>query len=416
MDKSVRVAAVALQLTALVCAGCGGKSSGADAGCPPFPDPDSACGREEDAAGTREADHWRVPTDSFGGDAGCPTNQGRCEDADATDPPLNPVAASFLECEWNYWSGSTCCVFDKGLWVLKDGPCPYQDPGCNCPAGFAPMTPLEPGCVGNVCASAYAGLCSPTVVAEVDPESWGDGCPGHAPFYCLGDGSTYPKGFCSDCPCAMLDTGSTYDCECGDLGDECVVPEDCDSQICFPAEQSWTGNACIRQCGEECPMGYDCRYLEVPGQYDPFFVCMPHNIGLCRPCQADDECAYSAEPDARCISFGNDGSFCATGCYNQSACPDGYQCKGVANSSGETTKQCVPESGSCGCSPRAIATGASTVCHVTNLFGSCPGTRFCTVKGLTDCSARTPVPEIEDGKDNDCDGKTDETDHAPQSA
>jgi len=57
---------------------------------------------------------------------------------------------------------------------------------------------------------------------------------------------------------------------------------------------------------------------------------------------------------------------------------------------------------------------ASTACFAVStgadgkVIGSCPGTRACGAAGLSPCSAAVAVAEACDGKDNDCNGKTDD--------
>jgi len=104
-----------------------------------------------------------------------------------------------------------------------------------------------------------------------------------------------------------------------------------------------------------------------------------------------------------CVAYGDEGSFCGVPCgeldFGGDECPAGYECH---------AGQCVAQAGACRCAPYHIEQQATTICQVTNEFGSCPGMRICTGKGLTECDAPTPEPEAYDGVDNDCDGQTDE--------
>ena len=52
--------------------------------------------------------------------------------------------------------------------------------------------------------------------------------------------------------------------------------------------------------------------------------------------------------------------------------------------------------------------GASTACKVGSDVGMCSGTRKCTESGLSLCDAPSPSAEICNGKDDDCNGQTDE--------
>ncbi|MEC9073181.1 MAG: putative metal-binding motif-containing protein, partial [Myxococcota bacterium] len=97
------------------------------------------------------------------------------------------------------------------------------------------------------------------------------------------------------------------------------------------------------------------------------------------------------------------GSFCATPCSLEGACPDGGICQPV-----DGAEVCVPEEGECTCSSRAILDGASTTCALENDFGSCGGTRTCEAEGLTACDAVEPSIESCNDLDDDCDGLVDE--------
>lgn len=142
---------------------------------------------------------------------------------------------------------------------------------------------------------------------------------------------------------------------------------------------------------------------------DVQFGCFPAVLNLCRPCREDDECAHTVDPGARCISFGDDGSFCAPSCQGSYGCPAGFTCTELQDEWGDKIEHCLPESNECECRPRFVAMDAITDCYVTNSHGSCPGERYCTGQlELTGCDATVPGAESCDGVDNDCDGETDE--------
>ena len=57
----------------------------------------------------------------------------------------------------------------------------------------------------------------------------------------------------------------------------------------------------------------------------------------------------------------------------------------------------------------ALTAGQMMPCEVTNSFGTCLGTVTCQPPmGFGACSARTPAAELCNGRDDDCDGMTDE--------
>jgi hypothetical protein len=55
-----------------------------------------------------------------------------------------------------------------------------------------------------------------------------------------------------------------------------------------------------------------------------------------------------------------------------------------------------------------VAIEPATTCRLTNEFGACEGTRRCTEGGLTDCDAPSASAEQCNNIDDDCDGQTDE--------
>ncbi|MEY3012315.1 MAG: hypothetical protein RIT45_1050 [Pseudomonadota bacterium] len=186
----------------------------------------------------------------------------------------------------------------------------------------------------------------------------------------------------------------------GEPGSPCTENDDCDSAICVEGAE---GKLCSRTCTTCCPSGFVCSAWS---KEDTQFICMPRLAALCRPCAADEECAAINE-GALCVPYGSDGAFCGGSCDDDGDCPLEYACEMAKGSKGEA-KQCVRTQGQCTCSAKSTAEGAATVCAVSNEFGVCPGMRTCTAAGLGACDATPAAAEVCNGKDDDCDGQTDE--------
>jgi hypothetical protein len=184
------------------------------------------------------------------------------------------------------------------------------------------------------------------------------------------------------------------------FGCPCKSNDECASFSCM-----WTmnGKICTKQCAAEaCPKGWECASVTVGGEL--YYWCVPQFLFVCSPCETDSDCfsEFSAT-GAKCLSKGKDGKFCGGDCSKYGECPDGYKCEDI-----EGSKQCVPESGECTCTPFAIEHQKKTNCYKENSFGKCEGLRVCTTGGLTPCDADEPMDEICDNKDNNCNGKIDE--------
>jgi len=168
------------------------------------------------------------------------------------------------------------------------------------------------------------------------------------------------------------------------------------------------GWECAPQCEDEtsCPSGWKCVAMTGAGG-DLIYGCVDPNSNLCRPCRKDQDCVpgIGAIPGAKyaCIEYGPQGRFCGAACEAASDCPQGFSCE-VIGAGRDSTKQCiVPGFGECPCTQKYQDQGALTVCFVQNEYGTCEGERTCD----SDCSARVPAAETCNNQDDDCDGVTD---------
>jgi len=185
----------------------------------------------------------------------------------------------------------------------------------------------------------------------------------------------------------------------------CDDEADCDSGWCVASP---TGLVCSKTCLENCPTGWRCAGVSRSG-HDVEYVCLNATATLCQPCRDNVACNAGVPSIAdRCVSYGDAGSFCGVACAEDGDCPAGYGCAEMTSVGGQPTRQCKPLSGSCECNPSGVALGMSTDCRFTNEHGTCGGARGCAAGGLTACAGSGASAEACNGVDDDCDGVVDE--------
>ena len=191
----------------------------------------------------------------------------------------------------------------------------------------------------------------------------------------------------------------------GDPGYPCSDDNECNSQLCINTPQ---GKQCTMQCTEECPFDWIC-VEHAASRPDIVSICVPPFVALCRPCQSNTECNVNGvAAGGVCVAYGPAGSFCGAACDDSTPCPSGYLCGTAVDSTGATGKFCILDGGECPCSQLSMDDNATTACFVENDSGHCSGSRSCSAAGLSPCSAATPTQEECNAADDDCDGKIDE--------
>jgi streptogramin lyase len=183
------------------------------------------------------------------------------------------------------------------------------------------------------------------------------------------------------------------------IGTPCNDNDDCGWGYCIEGPD---GKVCTQTCTDECPSGWACELLDLGS--DDAYVCVPQFFSLCTPCENDTDCG--AEYDY-CVPMSDEGNFCAMHCSADMDCPNGYACNSVWTITEIVAKQCVPITGSCGC--KAGNQGEKQPCEISNQYGVCTGLKTCLgAAGWSACDTLTPVPEVCDGVDNDCNGDVDD--------
>ena len=197
----------------------------------------------------------------------------------------------------------------------------------------------------------------------------------------------------------------------GAFGMPCPADDSCEAKACVP---HLGGTVCSRSCDARhpCPTDWSCwtpPESDASGADAPRSYCVSSSWALCRPCDADVDCAAIGTGGiGSCVDYDHQGSFCGNACDASTDCPEGYLCDAVTTADGRAVKACVHASGFCPCTPYLATLGASTRCHQANEHGVCAAERTCDSKSWSPCAAAEPAAEVPNLVDDDCDGITDE--------
>jgi len=192
------------------------------------------------------------------------------------------------------------------------------------------------------------------------------------------------------------------------FGEPCGDNIACDSGWCVP---SASGLVCTHGCEDGCPTGWECGRILNRGT-DFVDVCLDGTVTLCQPCEADADCAaFAPGANHRCLDAGAAGRFCGKSCViGDTQCPPGFSCVADDDPAEGQPGQCMPDEGleTCACNALGSKLTLATPCRTENALGVCEGWRWCGEDGLTACDAAPAVEETCNNRDDDCDGQTDE--------
>lgn len=219
-----------------------------------------------------------------------------------------------------------------------------------------------------------------------------------------------PLGWSCNAPTPAIET-------CNERDDDCDSGIDEDFKLGgeVPATVEHCG-VCGNDCATRFPNSDEVR-CDTSGESpvcvlescDPGYIllagsCVDENTTLCTPCSVDEDCFGLA---SRCLSLSETDprTFCGRDCSGDNEtsalCPESYRCDALEG------EQCVPVTSSCDCTQTNA--GAQKACSRVNAIGTCFGLETCDpALGWNGCTAQEPSTEVCDGVDNDCDSQVDE--------
>ena len=367
-------------------------------------------------------------TASAAGDS-CRPDTGTCTCTAAMVDHTRPCGSKAAGC-----SGQQTCSIDG--WQPCDAPaaqaetCNGLDDDCDGKTdnGLAakPCVATAPAgsCLGEAtCQGAAGWVCDAEVPTSETCNGLDDDCDGETDEPWLNEGAYVAGGHCGVCnnDCSGVFAHGVGTCDPTGLPPYCVVAK--------------------------CDPGY------VPGAEG---TCEPKTVGACEPCLFDLDCGPAMACTKLPKPMAGQSTACTSPCV-AGECGVGLVCQNVggesrcvptlatctcgpanagatrscskSSASGTCTgkETCMPPLGWVGCSAKSPSpeqcnaldddcdggvdeqSGAGETCAKSSPLGSCPGVQVCSGAAGLFCDAKTPAAELCDGKDNDCDGATDET-------
>jgi hypothetical protein len=127
-----------------------------------------------------------------------------------------------------------------------------------------------------------------------------------------------------DVDAGVTDDGGTvddagFDAGAGNgFGAPCADNAECKSGICIQSTSQ--GSVCSKFCSEDCPVDWGCKIVQI-GPNRTASVCFPGADLYCVACAAEG----CAGPGDRCSSIG-DVRYCTQDCSRTRTCPTGFEC------------------------------------------------------------------------------------------